>query len=844
METLLSAELFSATTVTRVISDRSTVEAPFDMTFAEHIEAPGLADRKKPGPRPKYNHDNIIEAIRFWVATAAPTELTGKAYRSWQVRTMRSSERPPDILLPSEATIARYFVTFAAALEAAGFARPVAAPDASRLAHVEEQSGLTPEEELCVKYALSVYLGGTFRAERTDSYVFCRIMGALAGVDGPGQGGAWQSSKSVLRAVGIDAATLATRWEVVEATTRLLPREVLAAFVPPRLWRAIFALIASGPFDAVDQVRGMLRAWANGLEADGSPRRGSTGSRKSTLANGALSESTLRGFRNAFMGFMNTLDHLRSLERNGKLTLPIGSAYFRLWVKQDFPPLPRVTELGAAPAETTRDAPTLRLVRLRLQIFCEDIAAAKKTAKGRAKLFQLLRDRALIATLANTGLRRGAFNNLSVGDVVADYAFSSGERGPAIVPRPGKTVSKHLKRPKGIPTTLFDWIKEYCEYAGIWGDDDAPLWLPNRQDRRDRQERIDDDGIYQIVCARFEQNALKAGLPPESRPLQRAFFEEHDGRIYSPHQLRHSAEQVAFVVGLDWLEDNRSRLLESTRGLPSNPQVFADALLDHSMESMGDLYKDVASERGREHWARECALGIGEYLYGDKGARRGPDVQQIEQARTALRHAENRRVETEEQLRVLEEKLISSGDTLDLKEILLAQTRLTGLARRLAALAEETERARSSVATALASEVPVADSVDKKAFALLFDEASQIAGASPEDEGDAELTPLRDWATLEEFHWALGGQTAVSIGTVRRWSRGEPTKLGAALGMLPRRDATPPDCILRISERKQRVLLDRLDWSVFPRQVQENLDAIRHTAIPSSKTTRPIGIEP
>jgi integrase len=466
--------------------------------------------------------------------------------------------------------------------------------------------------------------------------------------------------------------------------------------------------------------------------------------------------------------------------------LPAQSSYFSDWVKRDFPDLPTSTDLGAAPADTNRDAMSLRLVRLRLQLLTEEINTSRRTAKGREKLFQLLRDRAMIAVMANLGLRRGAFNRLSVGDVIADYSFAGGEHGPAIVPRPGKTLSKHLKRPKGIPMVLFEWITEYCEWAGIASEDGCPLWLPNKSQRRKSREPLSDDAISQIVRSRFSAKEPAAGMPPETRPLQRAYLDEHDGRAYSPHQLRHLAEQLAFVVGLDWIEANRSTLLESNLGLPSNPQVFPDALLDHRMESMG-----------------------------------------------ALKDAESRQLETQDQFDDIEMTLARQGESMDMKEIVLLQSRQTSLGRKLVQLASATDQAEKSLTDALSRQVPVPDSLTSAELEALNAEAVLVPADETVADVEEELVAVREWASLEEFHWALGGSPAVSMQTIRRWARGERTRLTTSLRLPTGVNGAPPPCVLRLSERKQRVVIDLLNLTLLPFPVQENLAAIRYTPAPS-----------
>lgn len=694
--------------------------------------------------------------------------------------------------------------------------------------YAQEPSSLDRNRYFTVAYALSIFLGGIFAGDRGSAFRLCRIVGAIADIEGPGKNGGWPVAKSVFRSLGMKPTELDQRWAAVEVDSRLLPPEVLGAFVPPRLWAALNEIVEAGPFEAWERGRAVLRAWAKGRELAGGPRR-SHAHRKSTLDHGGLSEGTINTMMTAFFGFMRALDQVRVLNQNGKLEMLEDASSLTRWNKADFPKQPSARDLGATPADTNRDAPSLRLIRLLLQMLCDEIETLKQAPSGRRSLFVLLRDRAMIGILVVTGLRRGALNRLKTGDLVEDYLFPDGISGPAIVPRPGKSLSLELKRPKGIPRVLFEWIKEYAEYAGIWDEEDCPLWLPNNAKRRALRHPLDDDSIYQAVRARFTPKPQRRGSGPEASLLSIAFFQEHDGRTYGPHQLRHAAEQIGFIVGLDWLEENRTTLLQNGAGLPSNPQVFPDALLDHSMSSLGERYKDVASERGRLKWARECALGIGEYIFGERGARRGPDLDLIAEKEAALEHAEARRTEVEVQLDTLEERIINQGETLDLKDILLGSVQMGRFARQLVALAEATERGRTELAEARKVEVAVPDYLTNAELEALRENRTALVVA-PEYDDQEEIPVLREWASLDEFHWALGGQTAISIETLRRWARGEKTRLASALG-LPEGtkgiDGGRPACVERLSDRKQRILLNRLDWSRLPTQVQENLEAIR-----------------
>ena len=750
--------------------------------------------------------------------------LSGAEYLRW--RDEQRGQRVGQPFPPSLPTIATRFGSFLAALDTAGL-KPRPRPQTlAEITWLDEPTGLQPDAELAVAYAFSHFLG-TRRGDRKSLYEFNRLLAGLAGVEGPGRDGGWPSGTSVLKRLGLTGLDLDNQWALVETTTRLLSPRILRAFLPPRIWPQAFRLIEAGPLDAWEAARSLLKAWAIGIEPSGEPRR-HVGT-NSTLADGALAETAIAAKYWVLFGFFNSLDKMRVAEKGDKLELPDERRFFAQWIKADFPPKPRADEFNAAPAETIREAASLRLVRLVLQILCEEIDLLKKTAAGRQRLFQPLRDRAIIATLAITGLRRRAFTALAIGDVQEHYVFPGNEVGSAIVPRPGKTLSSRMKRPKGIPPLLFDWIKEYADYAGTWGEEDAPLWLPNTAPDRSRRKAMDNDSIYSAVRARFTPKLRGAGKAPETRPLQRAFIEEHDGRSYGPHNLRHTAEQLGFCAGYDWFDAHRSTMLEEGGGMPANPQIFPDCLLDHAMSGMGDLYKDISSERGRLKWARLCALGIGEYIFGEKGARRAPDLPLIRDKQRALEDAAARRGEVEAKLQAIADDIANRQEVLAEKEILLAIFQDLQLTRTLGALGEAVERARHELAEAQKAEIAVPDYLSR---AELNDLRQHRDPAIDDDQNDEELPVLRDWAWLHEFHWALGGHATISLETLRRWARGERTRLGRALG-LPNGIAGVNDgrplCVERLSDRKQRVKLRELDWSRLPLPVQENLQAIQRT---------------
>lgn len=823
-------------------TDRSTSDLePVDgSVFADtgrttrpgQLSETSLTKSKRTGRRPMSDselsaaRERDLSALRACADSLNTEELSPTLYDDWRKSLFPGSDKLP----PTSHAIRRHFSGFAEGVQAAGLrARQRKHPRGDQLSYVGEPVELSEAEETVVRYALSQYIGKTFRTDRRGVYDLCRILGSLSGLGGPGRSGGWPSGPSVFAWLDLTHEQLNEMWDDAEREDGLLPHLILASFVPPRLWAAVYELIAAGPRKAWDSVDQLLRAWARGRDVDGAKRDagGST-----TLPGGELAQATVAHFISSFYAFMYALDRVRALSAQETLSVTAGASEALVrWRREDLPPRPTAADLNSVPANTVRDAPSLRLIRLVIAIASHEAEESTRQASRSNTLVRHLRDRAMIATLVITGLRRAAFNRLTLRDVEERFRFPDGEIGPAIVPRPGKSLSVELKRPKGIPTFLHAWIREYAEAAGIDQELDSPLWVSLESAARVARRPLTDEQIRNIVRARFDRDRVAARDPRSLHPLYRAFLDEHDGRDYSPHQLRHAAEQLGFVVGLDWLEENRTTLLQQGSGLPSNPQVFPDALLDHSMGGLGDRYKDVSSERGRLKWARKCAIGIGDYIVGEVGARRGPDPELIAERRRMLDHANTRREEVMRELDSLEERVLNAGTTLDVKEIGLANVQMARLARRLASLASEAECARAALAEADALLVPIPDHLTTRDLEQLMARGRDHTIVALAEEDHEAIEVIRDWATLDEFHWALGGSSAVSIETLRRWARGGKTKLGRALGLSDSEDASGdrPACIERISDRKQRVLLSALNWARLPIRVQENLEVIRRT---------------
>ena len=474
--------------------------------------------------------------------------------------------------------------------------------------------------------------------------------------------------------------------------------------------------------------------------------------------------------------------------------------------------------LGAIPANADRRAPALQAARLALKTAHRDVERRKQRYETRVCMGRALRKRALLAVYLVTGARLRAIVDLKRADFVRFY--ESGDHvGPAILLRPGKTLQHDLVRVKVLPEIVGDWIQEWIDYIGIDDEGDGPLWPASR-------------GAARAI----ESNTVSLLIRTTLKPFV-------GGRNCSAHTLRHLCEKLAFQAGLDWLDRNRAKLLEddSLSGMPASPQTFADALLDHAMPKVQDTYKDINSERGRETWARIAAEGVWDYIWGEKGALRGPDVDRILSARSTVAAAEKARSQAAHRLaRLKAEKALlrqrAAGDaSLDVKALIQVQFQTDDLADAIAeasielAKAEhELERKQEELEAAEVSEVPLDDDVDLEALEReLAAEAEAEEPAAPPS-ADAVLLfkdRVRDRVTPREFQWALGGEQFVADVTLRRYMRGQmPYPAGDRRNLWdPPVFGQLPDCILRPSPRKTWILIDKLDLTRLNSHVIERL---------------------
>lgn len=649
----------------------------------------------------------------------------------------------------------------------------------------------SPDLDRAVHFVLSRLLG-TQRGDRSYNVSLCSLTTAIASR----QVTRGIAAQHIFKRLAMRPTELDDLWVVARGNGQLLDRQLVEAFFPEVVWAALGDVIRLGPVNAWERGEHILSCWARGLETDGAKRRR------------RLSEGTIDLYAACFQRLAKELCELRKLAAAGAIAL--NAEILVAWERDQVPARVSGEALGASPANADRRAPSLKAARRAIKHLDREIARRSASARLRRSIGIVLRDRAMLALFLVTGARLGAITRLKRGDFERYGRARSGDHvGPVVMLQPGKTLQRDVLRAKFLPELVGDWIQEWIDCAGINDDPDAPLWpLSNGE-------------------GALEPHAVRARVKTLLDPFTA-------DRSCSPHTLRHLCEKLAFQAGIAWLEANRERLLddESLSGLPSSPQTFADTLLDHGLSTVQDTYKDINSEHGRETWARIAAEGVWAYIWGEKGAPKGPDVERIKEARSAVAACEERQDEVRHRVARLkaEKELLrqraATDGSLDVKALIQLQFQTDDLADAiadasidLARTEHELERAQEELDAARTAEVALDDDVD---IAALEDElAREDASTESPERAALVVDPLRlfegrirDRVNPREFQWALGGEQFVADVTLRRYMRGQlPYPAGDRRNVWdpPAPGQALPDCILRPSPRKTWILIDKLD---------------------------------
>jgi integrase len=648
---------------------------------------------------------------------------------------------------------------------------------------------LPNEARRAVQLSLSRVLGGQ-RGGRVGTHTVARILAALSGlevvtvVEKSGKKRiaepSCRTAKRAFRSLEMTPSDLDDLWAVTKGGDQLLPEEVVLEFFPEELWPAVWMLIELGPYVARERIDAIFSCWALGKRLDGSARR------RGKMSAGSLDSATTR-----FWQLFDAFVHLHGLATQHRLLC------FQQWSPAQRPKRLDIGKLKASYAKRNRSAPPLLAARRLLRQLNASVERGHRSSDPEATLFKHLRIRAIIALLMVLGTRRGAFAELNVGDYERKHVFPDGTVGPALRVPPIKT--QDAPRYKGLPDQVARWLEEYLECARIAEDVAGPMWRPRW---RSRSGRLTAEAIELSVV-----NALDGIVP---------------NRRFSPHTLRHLAEQVAFRAGHVWLEECDDPLAVGF-GQPSSPQTFSDCLLDHELNDVVDAYKDIGNnEECREFWSRVAAVGAWEFLWGDRGARKGPDLMRVNIASLALADAEEEVRTREVELDALEQEALSRAAELTTKQLVTMLMQVSRHGRLLASAKESRERAMREHADALKARVPLPD-----------DDLERIpdatAGCELADSQVPDTRPvLRSWCTPEEFRWAFG-EDILPKSTLRRWLSGRlPYPAGDRRNIFdpPAAPGALPDAVVKVSERKYRILIDRIDVTRLHPYVVQRLDEV------------------
>jgi hypothetical protein len=398
-------------------------------------------------------------------------------------------------------------------------------------------------------------------------------------------------------------------------------------------------------------------------------------------------------------------------------------------------------------------------------------------------------DRAILAVLAVLGLRPESLWRMNVEDFIPEHVFPDGTKGPALACPPVKReTDTHIK---ALPTLVGEWVEEYLDF--IAGKPGEPLWRPTRKSRS---------------LERLSQQCF-------TDPLIRYLSPHCENKLYSPGTMRHLAAKLATLVGIEWINHSpRDFLLGNHHGLPSSAETFGAVLLSQTLKNPTDRYRDVNSIKGREQLTKFIAEGSWEWLWGDLGARKGPDVELVADAEQKVKRTETELRGIRAQLGELEQQVVVAAQ-LEIKELLVLLVRQNALAKQLADATASYERAVHHMEHARTAEIPIDDFAAEIPLAL--DSGIEIVAY---DEGQ----PLvRSEILPNEFCWAVG----IPPSTLRRWMSGKlPHPCGDVRNLFdpPGPGESSPRAVKNITRDRIRcILLDELDPGRFHVDAWERL---------------------
>jgi hypothetical protein len=692
------------------------------------------------------------------------------------------------------------------------------------------RGAITEEQERVVMAVLSRFIGTRKTAQQV--HILNRLLRSYSDpiiTAPPDTERGWASTETAMRKLGIDSDVVRNQWALAnQDNSLLLPVATIDAIVPKIIWPTIWRFISDGPAASWDRCNRIFHSWCIGLELDASPRPRAI---NALSEDGKITDGTLGNYLALVKTFRRILDEMRRERVLATKVLGTGSAeacVLDAWTPTEFPAVPTVDTYEAPALRLRKFTPSSRLLRVALVVLNERITALRRTKAGRQNMFRPIRARAVLGAAAVLGGRRGAIRRLRRSDLVADYLFEDGARSPALLLRPAKTRPSSEVHVKAIPETLYRWIVDYADHVGI--KDSDFLFVSSTAKGQMSPE------CYASVL-RYALRPPKIPTSPAELALVEA-AKHFEGAHWTPNSFRRFAEKLAYNIGEKWRAEHRvtADLDGQLEEIPP-AQAFADCLLDHESKSIGDLYKGLRIPEVRAVWAKEAALGIGQVLFEDAGARKGPDLDRIAAARrTQVLLSRERgallarldKVSAQAQSQIRPEAIPPEELMRFVARQQAVSVEASVVGAQLAEIGDRIAAADAELESALAEQVPIPDTVTDDELEAMRAHASQMHGTVVDVPTDPDLPEIRNWATLEELHRAVG-QGYVGLSTVRRWMTGHQRHPDG-----DSRNLFDMDAVEAISRRRRRLLLDRLDASRLSPEIKERLDAIRYLPVPEN----------
>lgn len=416
---------------------------------------------------------------------------------------------------------------------------------------------------------------------------------------------------AALRRHGETRQSVRISWRRRSLAGETLPVELLRELVAPELWPVLGTLIVEGPRVAAARVNMALLTMATQPLRRRDRRHDATS---------VASDAHLALLSAAASALMRSLVALQ-------ISSPLLGAALDAW--QAVPEIH--TPVNGTPATLTT-APTRAEVRALWRRLDRDIArrlpaaqqvgeleAVRRLTRAQADhagLFTPLRLRVVLILLAVVGSRVGALPRLRRCDFVRDHVFPDGQHGPALALRPGKRTGPLTAAWKGLPDGAAAAIEVYLAFMELHL---GPFTDRDRGPLVHASTRKDTPWGDNAICRYFggcsgARRQVRAVLPRGADPTVG----------YTPHTFRSWCAQT--IRSLDAHE-----LLIAWR--VDHPQHWiTEALLDHRLDGMPELYGGASKAPDREHLSRIGIRVAWELLAGDAGARRVPDAEGYRQA--------------------------------------------------------------------------------------------------------------------------------------------------------------------------------------------------------------------